>query len=463
MATAHIVASSYTRSNVNYVSVTNEDNMYDPVSDTSDYATLQGRTRNSSTAYYAFINGFKFSDLPSGAVVKSFAFKIRCYRNSYQRTGTNFFLRLSYGSTSGTVVSGTTTETNIDTTAAVIEIPTGSLTWEDIVDYGSDFAIEVPLAGTSGSYAPIVYVYGAEIEVEYTIPNPRTITTELTGNGTIVPSGSTTSYDGEDFTVTITPTDTTETVTVTKNGTDVTEDLTKHYIPGSTTTDNRVLGTYALVSGGFNGSGASYFSGLNGKGHTATTTSSNYYSSGSGVIAVFTYDISFTLPAGSVVTNLYVMVSGHAESTSNASEYMCAQIVSGSEELSDELNFKSVGTSNSTQTITAHTMPTVEQAANLKLQCRLGYYGGALNGATCYIEYEVPTTEIDYYTYTFEVSGDTTIEVNIGGGTVEKKIYYKNNGTWVAAVSVYKKVNCSWVQQTNLSNVFDANTNYVKG
>ena len=358
MAVAHIVASSYTRSNANYVTVTNANNMYDPVSDTSDYATLQGRTRNSSTAYYVFINGFKFGDLPSSAVVSSFKFKINCYKNSYQRTGTNFFLRLSYGSTSGTVVSGTTTSTNIGTTAEVIEIPTGNLTWDDVVEYGSDFAIEVPLAGSSGSYAPQIYVYGAEIEVTYTIPNPRTITTELTGNGTIVPSGSITSYDGEEFNVTITPSDKSDTVTVTNNGTDVTSELVTHYVPGQTTTDNRVLGTYTLVSGGFNGSGASYFSGLTGKGYTSTTTSSNYYSSGSGTITVFTYDLSFNLPEGAVVTNLYVMVNGHAESTSQSSEYMCAQIISGNDELSEELNFKSVGTSNSTQTITADVMPT---------------------------------------------------------------------------------------------------------
>ena len=133
-----------------------------------------------------------------------------------------------------------------------------------------------------------------------------------------------------------------------------------HYVPGETTTDDRVLGTYSLVSGGFNGSGASYFQGLVGKGYNGSTTTSNYYSSGSSTIAVFTYDLSFTIPSNAVVTDLYVMVNGHAESTSQSSEYMCAQLISGSTHLSEELNFKSVGTSNSTQTIHATVMPTVE-------------------------------------------------------------------------------------------------------
>ena len=67
---------------------------------------------------------------------------------------------------------------------------------------------------------------------------------------------------------------------------------------------------------------------------------------------------------------------------------MCVQLRSGDVQLSDEFNFKTAGTSNSTQTIEATTIPTVSQLENLVLYCRLGYYGGALNGATCYVEYE---------------------------------------------------------------------------
>ena len=165
MATIRLVPSTYTRSNTNYVTVTSSNNMYDNTDDTSDYATLQGRTRNSSTAYYAFIGGFNFSDLPSNATVTDFSVKIRAYRNSYQRTGTNFRLRLTYASTSGSVISNTTLSSDLTTTSTVYTIPTGSLDWSDLVGYGDDFSIEVPLAGTSGSYAPQVYVYGAEIEV----------------------------------------------------------------------------------------------------------------------------------------------------------------------------------------------------------------------------------------------------------------------------------------------------------
>ena len=412
MSVVHILANGYSRSNTNYVNVTTQTNMYDPVSDTTDYATLQGRTRNSSTAYYAFINDFQFGSLPSGAIVNSFSVKIRCYRNSYQRTGTNFYLRLCYASSSGSVISNTTTSTNIGTdsgsSATVITIPTGSLTWDQIVDYGSQFAIEVPLAGSSGSYAPQIYVYGAEIEVDYSVPNPRTVTTSLTGSGTIDPSGTQTMYDGDEYNLIVTPTNASDTVTATKNGTAIT--LTQH--TGGAQTESNVLGEYTLVSGSFNGSGATYFQGLVGKGYDNTQTTSNYYSGGNGTIAVFTYDVPFTdIPSGATITSLYMRVNGHAESTSQSSEYMCAQLISGNTDLSDELNFKSVGTSNSTQTVTANVTPTIAQLENLKVQCRLGYYGGAINGATVYLEYE---TSGVYYTYSTTISGDMTIAVTIG-------------------------------------------------
>lgn len=149
-----------------------------------------------------------------------------------------------------------------------------------------------------------------------------------------------------------------------------------------------VLGTYALKSGGFNGSGASYFKGIVGHGVDASKTTSNYYSSGSGTKAVFTYQMHVTVPAGATITACYVQVNGHAESTSNNNEYMCAQLFKANgTALTSQLNFKSVGTSNSTQTLTATTLPTASECAGLYLECTLGYYGGAINGATLYIEY----------------------------------------------------------------------------
>lgn len=468
MATARLVASSYARSSTNYVTVTDPGNMYNNVDHTANYCTLRGRAgRSQSTStYYAFINGFDFDEIPSQATVTGFKVKIRAYRGSYQSTGNDSYrIKLASSASNSSAISGTTLSEDITTTSGgeVYEIPTGNLTWNTLKSYGANFSIEIPLrnSSTSSSNYPYVYVYGAEIEVTYTMPNPRTITSSLTGSGTISPSGAQTYYDGDTYELTITPTDTSDPVTATKNGSDITSELAAYY-PGATL--DRVLGSYTLVSGGFYGQGGSYFSGLVGKGVNNTKTTSNYYSSGNGTIAVFTYDMSFNnIPQDAVIKRVWCEVNGHAESTSQSAEYMCAQLKSGNTELSEELNFKSIGTSNSTQTLEATTLPTVAQLANMVLQCRLGYYGGAINGATAYVEYEIQSGGPDHYTYTYTVSGDATIAVTIGGGGGgTKQLYTKINGTWKEATP-YKKVNGSWVLQSDPSTVFDSSKKYIKG
>lgn len=170
--TARLVPSTYTASNASYVSVSNASNMYNNTDHTSNYASIRGRGgRSSNSTYYCFIRGFNFSAIPDGATIKSFRVLIRCYRNTYESTGSSYRLRLASQASSSRVISGTTTSTDIDTTASVIEIPTGSMTWATLKGYGADLSIEVLLrnTSTSSSQYPYVYVYGAEIEVKYEI------------------------------------------------------------------------------------------------------------------------------------------------------------------------------------------------------------------------------------------------------------------------------------------------------
>ena len=204
MATIRLIPSAYSRSNTNYVTVTSATNMYNNTDNTTDYATLRGRNRNSSTAYYCFIRGFNFDDVPTNAQVTAFTVKIRCYRSSNQRTGTNYYLRLASSASSSSVISGTTTSTNIGTTENTITIPTGSLTWSTLKSYGSDFSIEVPLASTSTAY-PYVYVYGAEIEVTYTASTVHVTGVSLNKNTTSLEEG-----DTEQLTATVTPSNATD-------------------------------------------------------------------------------------------------------------------------------------------------------------------------------------------------------------------------------------------------------------
>lgn len=458
MATMRLVASTYYLSNSNYLSVSNASNMYTNT-DSTTVGTITHTRASTNSTYYAYLRGFNFDDVPSNAVVSGFTIKIKASATGHTTsTSTSYQMSLSNGTTQ---IGSTYASGRLSTSVTTFTFSEGSLTWDTIVGYGSNFSIRIPLRRASSNTQDVVSIYGAEIEVTYIVPNPRTITTTLSGSGTIDPSGTNTYYDGDEFELVIEPTNASDTVTATRNGTDITSQLESH-LPGNTTEQN-VLGEYELISGGFNGSGASYFAGIVGNGYdTSDKTTSNYYSSGSGTQAVFQYAVGFTgIPDDAEIVELYMMVNGHAESTSNSNEYMCVQLVSGNTELSEDYNFKSSGsTSNSTQTISAETLPTVAQLENLVIQCRLGYYGGAINGATVFLTYRVNKT---YYTYATTISGDMTIAVVIGGSGVQPKLYVKKNGSWVEVTAAYKKVNGSWVLQSDVTTVFSSGTNYVCG
>ena len=393
-----------------YASVSNTTNGYADSSNTT-YATINLTTGSGATTYIYFT--FDFSDIPAGATINSVSCSAKAYINTTNSSRiTTRQIRLY----SGTTAKGSASTIGNSTTA--FTMTTGTWTRDELLNarirlYG--------VRGTSNTTSAYYFrFYGATFTVNYSV-NGTAYTIGATSNvtGTTVDPSSQEVLGGESAVVSI-YTDSIDDIAVTDNDTDVTDQLVQHEVStgGSKST---VLGSYNLVSGSFNGSGATYFSGLVGAGVDHTKTTSNYYSGGSGVIAVFTYDLDFEdIPSNATITELYCEVNGHCENVSQASEYMCAQLISGSTHISEELNFKSIGTSNSTQTLTATTLPTIAQLANLKLQCRLGYYGGAINGATCYVTYTVPSSGSNYYyTYTLtNVNADHIIVVDEAGAFV---------------------------------------------
>lgn len=467
MATIRLVPTTYETSSTQ-LSVTDGNNMLTNT-DSTTYATITSTV--SGRSYQTYLRGFDFSAIPSVATVNSFTIKIKGSATGID-TGSNYVPRLANNT------STLTSSCSAFSSSVKVLTITSSYTWEQIVGYGSNFGIRFTCRRSSQNTQAYVYCYGAEIEVDYTMPVSATVTSTLTGDGTIVPSGATSTYEGLEYALTITPTTQTDTVIATQDGVDITSQLVGH--GGTAHSVSAVLGTYSLKSGGFNGSGASYFQGLVGKGHTATQTTSNYYSSSSSTRAVFQYAISFSnIPSNAIITNLYMIANGHAESTSQSSEYMCVQLKSGNTALSEQYNFKSHGTSNGNETINATTLPTRPQLDNLVVEMTLGYYGGAINGVTVYLEYEEPAAVPDYYTYTYIVNGNSTIAVTIGSSPAPTgdKIFIKKNGSWAQSSNqyvkvsgtwrkvsrVWKKISGSWVLQSDKSALFSQDVNYING
>ena len=139
---------------------------------------------------------------------------------------------------------------------------------------------------------------------------------------------------------------------------------------------------------------------------------------------------------------------------------MSVQLRSGSTYLSKKVDFKIHGVNNTVVTLNA--TPTISQLEDMVLECEVGAYGGAINGATCYVEYSVAEDYPSYYTYTFTVDEDVIIDVLINA-PITDAISFKRNGEWVKAIEVYKRINGSWVKYDELTSVFDHNVNYVKG
>lgn len=448
MAIARLVPSElYNAAGTSYLTVSNASNAYTNT-DSTTYATVNN-TYASTTNRYVYLQGFNWSAVPSDAIINDFRILLKASESG--------------GSTSSSyrpvLCKGTATYSNAYcdaiTTSATVHEFSFTQDYATFRDDGEEFGIRINCRRGSRNTAASFYIYGAEIEVDYTIPNPATVTSTLSGSGTIVPSGATTTYEGAEYELTITPTDKTETVTATMNGVDITSQLVAHGT-GSTVTVVPASATTSSIQ-----SGSSYAQYA--VGHSAenpySSTSNMYASSGSTGYAEYSFDFS-DIPSNATIESVEVRCHGHRESATISSTYVsqCA-IYNGSTAVSDVVDFPS--TSASIITLEPNTTITRSMLDNLTVRHFVGYYGGLVTGISFEVSYSTGSG-VDHYTYTYTVTGDATIAVVIGGQSEQPKLYCKINGTWTQATP-YKKVNGSWVLQTDVTNVFDSTKKYVKG
>lgn len=448
MAILRLIPSILYNAASSYLTVSNERNAYTNT-DSTTYATVDN-TYASTTNRYIYLQGFNWDDIPSGAIINNFTIKLKASESG--------------GTTSSSyrpvLCKGTSTYSNAYCSAITTSVSVHEFSFtqdfDTFRDDGEDFGIRINCRRGSRNTAASFYIYGAEIEVNYTIPNPAIVTTTLTGNGTISPNGATNTYEGAEFELTITPTNKSETVTATQDGVDITSQLVAHGT-GATVT---IVPESATTSGIQSGSSYAQYA----VGHSAespySSTSNMYASSGSTGYAAYSFDFS-DIPSNATIESIEVRCHGHRESSTISSTYVskCA-LYNGSTEASEEVEFPS--TSASIITLTPTTLPTRAQLNNYTVRHFVGYYGGLVTGISFVVTYSTGTG-IDHYTYTYTVSTNSVIAVVIGSFTPTQILYFKNNGVWVSATKAYKKVSGVWVLQSDLSVVFDGNVNYVKG
>lgn len=439
----------YNAAGTSYLSVSNASNAYTNT-DSTTYATVSN-TYSSTTSRYVYLQGFNFSDVPSGAIINSFRILLKASESG--------------GTTSSSyrpvLCKGTSTYSNAYcsaiTTSATVHEFSFTQDYATFADDGDDFGIRINCRRSSRKTAASFYIYGAEIEVDYTVPDPCTVTTTLTGNGTIEPSGATQTYKDAEFTLTITPTDRSETVTATQDGTDITDQLVAHGAGADITAVPDDVTTSGIQSGS---SYAQYA-----VGHSAespySSTSNMYASSGSTGYAAYSFDFS-DIPSNATIESIEVRCHGHRESSTISSSYVskCA-LYNGSSEASEEVDFPS--TSSSIITLTPTTLPTRAQLDSYTVRHFVGYYGGLVTGISFVVTYSTGSG-VDHYTYTFTTTGDTVIAVVIGGSPSEQDtLFVKVDNSWKQVSRAWKKSGSTWSLQADISTVFDSNKQYVRG
>lgn len=424
-------------------------NTYKASGDTSSYCRI---TVNTSATGYFYLT-FDTSEIPSDASNISITGTVTVRVSNTTRV-TNTVCQLYTGTTAkgSNVTFASTTASNTVTLS-----PGTGWTRANL----NDFRLRIGATGSSSSQTKYVYLYGATITISY---SATSYDVTLTNNTTATASLSeTTVAEGGSVDVNI---DTLTGITVTDNGVNVTNSFgtvpsgTISQVPSSTfTTGFSASGTnFYQNSSTTSTSWLEYAIGHSAESPYSTSNTNNTYAKPEGQTAWINYHFDFSdIPSAATIDSVSVKVYGARENSSIDTSHVARfQCYSGSTAKGTIQNFTS--TSNSAVTVTDVGTWTRSELQDAQLRFEVGYYGGRMLGITWTVTYSVSG-----YVYTItNISTDHTIVISNSGGS-QPTIYYKVNGSWVAATAVYKKVNGSWVLQTNLANVFDANTNYVKG
>lgn len=438
MPTVRLVPSTYYLSSSSYLSVSNASNMYNNT-DNDSYATVTN-SRASTTSYYIYLRGFNFSAIPEGAIINSFTVKLKA-RESGVSTSSSYKPYLADGTTAinGSCDAITTTATTHTFSGVTAE-------WDDIVEYGNNFGIRINCRRASRNTTAYMYIYGAEILVDYTVPVHHSVTINNSTSATVTASDAN-PLEGTDVEIRAS---TISGLTIKDNGADVTSQFTQR----QATADS-----YEIVNVG------SY-------GFTLNSSTGYYVSNNQGVDkSASVCRVDFYVPVSATITFTYINyaeqgydfgVFGNIDVALNNNYYSAG---SSGATISDS-SYKLACNTSSHNTSTAQTLTYDMSAGDHSIWVKYSKDdASASNNDTLQFKVSItldePFTPSTYYGYDINnISADHVIVVTASGET--SKLYVKINGAWVEATP-YKKINGSWVLQSDLSTVFSSGTNYKRG
>ena len=436
MATVTLVPRTVYNGSSSYLTITDSNNMLTDTSSTT-YGTVQC-TRTSTSSYYVYLRNFDWDLVPSDAIVSNITIKVKGYHS-----GGNTSTLYMYNGTSSSV-SACGSGTAFTTSASVITFSNTTIDWDTLKGYGSDLGVRINCRRSNRNNANTIYIYGAEIDVTYTVPVYHNVTVTNSTTAT-VSANPTTVLEGSSSVVTA---DTVSGITVTDNGTDVTSQFVQH---------SGTSGDYSIETRGSYG---------------FTLNSNDYYQSTNKGIdkSCAVCRISFSLPVSATITFQYI---NYAEATYDFGVFGNVDVAlttnyypagSGGATISETSYKKACNTSSdntsSVQTLTYSNVSAGDHFIDVKFSKD---DGTASNNDTLQFKVSITYSQsVTYYTYTINnITTDHAIVVTSGGST--PTLYVKQNGSWVEVAAAYKKVNGSWVQQSDVTTVFASGTNYKQG
>ena len=381
--------------------------------DSTNYATA---TTSRSGNTYVYIKGFNFTDVPSDAIVDSFSIKLKASMNGVS-TSTSYRPVLCNNTT--VISSGSSV---LSTSVQTITFTGVSQTWDTIKGYGSNFAIRLNARRSNNNTTSYIYIYGAEIEVNYRIPIYHNVTATLSTDNvdSIDPAGLTSVLEGDDYTLAIYA-ESADDFKVEDNGTDVTSSLVRHdVVPGTN--------TFTGIPVSFDSAKSSYdsiYTGTTNDGLAPYNSSSRLcvyvtqtaYAEGK---LVYNFDCS-SIPRNATITSVSCQVGASCYSSGQYFGTKTLQLYSGDVAKGTAVNNTGNGSTSTTHNIDGGSWTRAELddikiveyvvRGNNTTQASFSFFG-----ATLTVEYTLPSENPYYWTYT--LSNVTTAHTIIIGDAI---------------------------------------------